>query len=514
MKTDEDNTQTTRQHLLLLIDGSGSMSGYYKEFRTNYVAPLLHHFKSMDKVETSCAVVVYREHNTDLPVEMLPFTTSHQKVLSWYDRLKFYGGFSSVALSEGLALALQLLDDNATDVVTAQYCVVVGNSAPHVNPVVFSARYKGKTCFDMAQDCSRLGIQLSVIAPRDIRLLRLLYKKAHCDTSAIKEQEIIAIDGQIVLLRLPNTISERFAVRVDQNALTTKSFNDGTSIKHTVQTPVNLIPATVKTPMPGLSPATRGPYITTPTPGNSASETTTWRGVLRWSQIESSHCYITAQFYTGGNRTHGISLDKLPQTLEVSAVHGKDNIKVNPSSEFQDSGGLVFTTSAFHFQNENEKAANESKVEMLKARLSQKELYGYVQLPPNPEGKDILLFATNASANVRLFGIFVPNLNSVHNVLRHQQVTTPQAIGTPQNSMGTVLSMSPTANPQMAHSLGINTPPSNMNANMYSQQQQLQLMQNQKQRPAQSLAQQQQSQQQAMLQQQHILNYSQQQQPR
>ncbi|KNC79009.1 hypothetical protein SARC_08583 [Sphaeroforma arctica JP610] len=140
----------TQHQLMFLIDGSGAMSGTHHTFCTRYVTAIIQHFKALSDMDTSCAMVVYRDYCAQQPVEMMPFTTSQHRALSWYKGIDFYGGFQCLAFSDGLALALQTLDSNSTDTNTTQYCFVLANNAFPVAPVNFVARYKDKTYIDLA----------------------------------------------------------------------------------------------------------------------------------------------------------------------------------------------------------------------------------------------------------------------------------------------------------------------------------------------------------------------------
>ncbi|KNC79010.1 hypothetical protein SARC_08584 [Sphaeroforma arctica JP610] len=320
-----------------------------------------------------------------------------------------------------------------------------------------------------------LGVQLSVISPRDLEPLRMLYRTALNENAAIENLEVMTKDGQLVMFCLPSRVLEFLAEQLAPLPHV-----------HTTKPPVNNKPGTSTSAHPagannattntnpksnGFTPAGRGanynadataipnanamnngkgpvnllspgpgmPFQPTPSPtqANNASSLH-WNGTLRWNQIEYPHmCALSARFVNGAKNTQAFPLDRLPQNLEITTVHARDQLGIEPQAELKANGFIVMH--GLSTIPPEEKRVNDLRLETIKSRLSVNDCYGYVQLPANPENKDLLILALLAGGRLNLFGLVIPSLNSGQSIFRTANMVTPQQIGT-QGTMG----MSPT----------------------------------------------------------------------
>uniref|UniRef100_G1U3A2 Mediator of RNA polymerase II transcription subunit 25 n=1 Tax=Oryctolagus cuniculus TaxID=9986 RepID=G1U3A2_RABIT len=92
------------------------------------------------------------------------------------------GGESCSLIAEGLSTALQLFDDfkKMREQIgqTHRVCLLICNSPPYLLPAVESTTYSGCTTDSLVQKIGEQGIHFSVVSPRKLPALRLLFEKA------------------------------------------------------------------------------------------------------------------------------------------------------------------------------------------------------------------------------------------------------------------------------------------------------------------------------------------------
>nr|XP_031527521.1 mediator of RNA polymerase II transcription subunit 25-like [Vicugna pacos] len=92
------------------------------------------------------------------------------------------GGESCSLIAEGLSTALQLFDDfkKMREQIgqTHRVCLLICNSPPYLLPAVESTTYSGCTTESLVQKIGERGIYFSIVSPRKLPALRLLFEKA------------------------------------------------------------------------------------------------------------------------------------------------------------------------------------------------------------------------------------------------------------------------------------------------------------------------------------------------
>ncbi|XP_030098932.1 mediator of RNA polymerase II transcription subunit 25 isoform X11 [Mus musculus] len=92
------------------------------------------------------------------------------------------GGESCSLIAEGLSTALQLFDDfkKMREQIgqTHRVCLLICNSPPYLLPAVESTTYSGCTTESLVQKIGERGIHFSIVSPRKLPALRLLFEKA------------------------------------------------------------------------------------------------------------------------------------------------------------------------------------------------------------------------------------------------------------------------------------------------------------------------------------------------
>uniref|UniRef100_A0A2K6U0Z1 Mediator of RNA polymerase II transcription subunit 25 n=2 Tax=Saimiri boliviensis TaxID=27679 RepID=A0A2K6U0Z1_SAIBB len=92
------------------------------------------------------------------------------------------GGESCSLIAEGLSTALQLFDDfkKMREQIgqTHRVCLLICNSPPYLLPAVESTTYSGCTTENLVQQIGERGIHFSIVSPRKLPALRLLFEKA------------------------------------------------------------------------------------------------------------------------------------------------------------------------------------------------------------------------------------------------------------------------------------------------------------------------------------------------
>uniref|UniRef100_A0A8C6ERG8 Mediator of RNA polymerase II transcription subunit 25 n=1 Tax=Marmota marmota marmota TaxID=9994 RepID=A0A8C6ERG8_MARMA len=111
-------------------------------------------------------------------------TSSAYEFVTWLDGIKFMGGGgeSCSLIAEGLSTALQLFDDfkKMREQIgqTHRVCLLICNSPPYLLPAVESTTYSGYTTESLVQQIGERGIHFSIVSPRKLPALRLLFEKA------------------------------------------------------------------------------------------------------------------------------------------------------------------------------------------------------------------------------------------------------------------------------------------------------------------------------------------------
>ncbi|KAJ7313749.1 hypothetical protein JRQ81_005410 [Phrynocephalus forsythii] len=111
-------------------------------------------------------------------------TSSAYEFVTWLDSIQFVGGGgeSCSLISEGLSTALQLFDDfkKMREQIgpTHKVCILICNSPPYLLPAVESITYSGYSTENLVQKIGERGIHFSIISPRKLPALRILFEKA------------------------------------------------------------------------------------------------------------------------------------------------------------------------------------------------------------------------------------------------------------------------------------------------------------------------------------------------
>ncbi|XP_024067908.1 mediator of RNA polymerase II transcription subunit 25, partial [Terrapene carolina triunguis] len=111
-------------------------------------------------------------------------TSSAYEFVAWLDGIQFVGGGgeSCSLIAEGLSTALQLFDDfkKMREQIgqTHKVCILICNSPPYLLPAVESTTYSGYTTENLVQKIGERGIHFSVVSPRKLPALRVLFDKA------------------------------------------------------------------------------------------------------------------------------------------------------------------------------------------------------------------------------------------------------------------------------------------------------------------------------------------------
>ncbi|CAB0020240.1 unnamed protein product [Nesidiocoris tenuis] len=128
---------------------------------------------------------------------------SQNQIIVW--KMVGGGGESHANVAEGLAAALQCLDDLAqrrdTSAHCQKHCILICNSPPYLMPVMENQSYTGNTSEQMASILSEKGINLSILSPRKIPALYKLFEKSGGDLSACQTKNYAKDPRNLVLLK-------------------------------------------------------------------------------------------------------------------------------------------------------------------------------------------------------------------------------------------------------------------------------------------------------------------------
>ncbi|KAF3814865.1 hypothetical protein GH733_017141 [Mirounga leonina] len=159
--------------VVFVIEGTANLGPYFEGLRKHYLLPAIDLvvFNTVD-----CAPESY--------VQCHAPTSSAYEFVTWLDGIKFMGGGgeSCSLIAEGLSTALQLFDDfkKMREQIgqTHRVCLLICNSPPYLLPAVESTTYSGYTTESLVQKIGEQGIHFSIVSPRKLPALRLLFEKA------------------------------------------------------------------------------------------------------------------------------------------------------------------------------------------------------------------------------------------------------------------------------------------------------------------------------------------------
>uniref|UniRef100_A0A2K5WGU2 Mediator of RNA polymerase II transcription subunit 25 n=1 Tax=Macaca fascicularis TaxID=9541 RepID=A0A2K5WGU2_MACFA len=139
--------------VVFVIEGTANLGPYFEGLRKHYLLPAIEYFNGGPPAET------------DFGGDFMGG-----------------GGESCSLIAEGLSTALQLFDDfkKMREQIgqTHRVCLLICNSPPYLLPAVESTTYSGCTTENLVQQIGERGIHFSIVSPRKLPALRLLFEKA------------------------------------------------------------------------------------------------------------------------------------------------------------------------------------------------------------------------------------------------------------------------------------------------------------------------------------------------
>ncbi|KAF6199713.1 hypothetical protein GE061_006011 [Apolygus lucorum] len=208
----------TAADVIFAIEGTAINGAYLGDIRTNYIVPALEFFNqgALEDREYGCegttaqyGIIIY--HSADrLPSPSTdiygPYSNPH-KLLQTLDKIELVGGGgeSNANIAEGLAAALQCLDDltqrRDSGSHSQKHCILICNSPPYLMPVMENQNYTGNTAEQMAALLNEKGVHLSVLSPRKIPALYKLFEKSGGDLGACQTKNYAKDPRNLVLLK-------------------------------------------------------------------------------------------------------------------------------------------------------------------------------------------------------------------------------------------------------------------------------------------------------------------------
>ncbi|XP_028644780.1 mediator of RNA polymerase II transcription subunit 25 isoform X6 [Grammomys surdaster] len=181
--------------VVFVIEGTANLGPYFEELRKHYLLPAIEYFNGGPPAETDFggdyggtqySLVVFNTVDCapESYVQCHAPTSSAYEFVTWLDGIKFTGGGgeSCSLIAEGLSTALQLFDDfkKMREQIgqTHRVCLLICNSPPYLLPAVESTTYSGCTTESLVQKIGERGIHFSIVSPRKLPALRLLFEKA------------------------------------------------------------------------------------------------------------------------------------------------------------------------------------------------------------------------------------------------------------------------------------------------------------------------------------------------
>eukprot|EP00073_Rattus_norvegicus_P019523 XP_006229069.2 PREDICTED: mediator of RNA polymerase II transcription subunit 25 isoform X1 [Rattus norvegicus] len=181
--------------VVFVIEGTANLGPYFEGLRKHYLLPAIEYFNGGPPAETDFggdyggtqySLVVFNTVDCapESYVQCHAPTSSAYEFVTWLDGIKFMGGGgeSCSLIAEGLSTALQLFDDfkKMREQIgqTHRVCLLICNSPPYLLPAVESTTYSGCTTESLVQKIGERGIHFSIVSPRKLPALRLLFEKA------------------------------------------------------------------------------------------------------------------------------------------------------------------------------------------------------------------------------------------------------------------------------------------------------------------------------------------------
>nr|XP_020649649.1 mediator of RNA polymerase II transcription subunit 25 isoform X3 [Pogona vitticeps] len=181
--------------VVFLIEGTANLGPYFESLRKHYLLPAIEYFNGGPPAETDFggdyggtqySLVVFNTVDCapESYVQCYAPTSSAYEFVTWLDSIQFVGGGgeSCSLISEGLSTALQLFDDfkKMREQIgpTHKVCILICNSPPYLLPAVESITYSGYSTENLVQKIGERGIHFSIISPRKLPALRILFEKA------------------------------------------------------------------------------------------------------------------------------------------------------------------------------------------------------------------------------------------------------------------------------------------------------------------------------------------------
>uniref|UniRef100_A0A8C7QG07 Mediator of RNA polymerase II transcription subunit 25 n=1 Tax=Oncorhynchus mykiss TaxID=8022 RepID=A0A8C7QG07_ONCMY len=181
--------------VVFVIEGTANLGPYFESLRKHYILPAIEYFNGGPPAETDFGgdyggtqygLVVFNTVDCapESYVQCHAPTSSAFEFVSWIDSIQFMGGGaeSCSLIAEGLSVALQLFDDfkKMREQIgqTHKVCVLLCNSPPYLLPAVESVSYTGCTADNLVKIIRDRGIHFSVVSPRKLPALRVLFDRA------------------------------------------------------------------------------------------------------------------------------------------------------------------------------------------------------------------------------------------------------------------------------------------------------------------------------------------------
>ncbi|KAL7977229.1 hypothetical protein Chor_009178 [Crotalus horridus] len=181
--------------VVFVIEGTANLGPYFESLRKHYLLPAIEYFNGGPPAETDFggdyggtqySLVVFNTVDCapESYVQCHAPTSSAYEFVTWLDSIQFVGGGgeSCSLISEGLSTALQLFDDfkKMREQIgpTHKVCILICNSPPYLLPAVESTTYSGYTTENLVQKIGERGIHFSIISPRKLPALRILFEKS------------------------------------------------------------------------------------------------------------------------------------------------------------------------------------------------------------------------------------------------------------------------------------------------------------------------------------------------
>ncbi|MEJ1287012.1 mediator complex subunit 25 [Cricetulus griseus] len=181
--------------VVFVIEGTANLGPYFDELRDHYLLPAIEYFNGGPPAETDFggdyggtqySLVVFNTVDCapESYVQCHAPTSSAYEFVTWLNGIKFMGGGgeSCSLIAEGLSTALQLFDDfkKMREQIgqTHRVCLLICNSPPYLLPAVERTTYSGCTTESLVQKIGERGIHFSIVSPRKLPALRLLFEKA------------------------------------------------------------------------------------------------------------------------------------------------------------------------------------------------------------------------------------------------------------------------------------------------------------------------------------------------